>query len=108
MLRRIILRRSFAGRASLDPVHLSTCSFAKIARSGGGSRAYAFDAAAAQAAAQLLVQARTRGLCLHQIPNQLADLQIAGVALAYRLELAARNAGDFAGCGITLVDPWEA
>lgn len=73
-----------------------------------GSRVYAFDAAAAQAAAKLLVQARVQGLGLHQIPNKLADLQIAGVALAYGLELATRNIGDFSGLGITLVNPWEA
>jgi predicted nucleic acid-binding protein len=71
-----------------------------------GGRVYAFDAAAAQAAARLLVQARARGLGLHQIPNKLADLQIAGVALAYGLELATRNVGDFAGLGISLIDPW--
>jgi predicted nucleic acid-binding protein len=73
-----------------------------------GSRVYAFDAAAAQAAARLLVQARTQGLGLHQIPNKLADLQIAGVAHAYGLNLATRNAGDFAGLGIALIDPWVA
>lgn len=73
-----------------------------------GSRVYAFDAAAAQAAARLLVQARAQGLGVHQIPNKLADLQIAGVALAYGLELATRNVGDFAGLGIQLVNPWEA
>jgi predicted nucleic acid-binding protein len=71
-----------------------------------GSRIYAFDAAAARAAARLLVQARSQGLGLHQIPNKLADLQIAGVAHAYGLELATRNVGDFAGLGITLIDPW--
>lgn len=73
-----------------------------------GSRVYAFDAAAAQAAARLLAQARTRGLGLHQIPNKLADLQIAGVAHAYGLKLATRNLGDFAGLGIALIDPWAA
>lgn len=73
-----------------------------------GGRVYAFDAAAAQAAARLLVQARAQGLGVHQTPNKLADLQIAGVALAYGLELATRNLGDFAGLGIPLVNPWEA
>jgi len=72
-----------------------------------GGRVYAFDAAAAQAAARLLAQARAQGLGLRQIPNKLADLQIAGVALAYGLELATRNVGDFAGLGIPLVNPWE-
>ncbi|UFZ04023.1 PIN domain-containing protein [Bradyrhizobium ontarionense] len=72
-----------------------------------GSRIYAFDAAAAQAAARLLAQARTNALPLHQIPNKLADLQIAGIARAYGLELATRNVGDFAGLGLTLINPWE-
>jgi toxin FitB len=73
-----------------------------------GSRVYAFDAAAAQAAARLLVRAKSQGLGLHQVPNKLADLQIAGVARAYGLELATRNTGDFAGLDITLIDPWGA
>lgn len=72
-----------------------------------GTRVYAFDASAAQAAARLLSLARTQGLGLHQIPTKLADLQIAGVALAYGLELATRNVGDFQGLGITLLNPWE-
>jgi predicted nucleic acid-binding protein len=73
-----------------------------------GSRVYAFDAAAAQAAARLLVHARTQGLGLHQIPNKLADLQIAGVAHAYGLELATRNVSGFAGLGLAIIDPWAA
>jgi predicted nucleic acid-binding protein len=73
-----------------------------------GSRVYAFDTSAAQAAARLLVLARAQGLGLHQIPTKLADLQIAGIALAYGLELATRNVGDFSGLGITLINPWEA
>jgi predicted nucleic acid-binding protein len=72
-----------------------------------GGRVYAFDAAAAQAAARLLVRARAQGLGLHQIPNKLANLHIAGVALAYGLELATRNVGDFTGLGIGLIDPWD-
>jgi len=72
-----------------------------------GSRIYAFDAAAAQAAARLLAQARASGLPLHQIPNKLADLQIAGIASAYGLDLATRNIGDFAGLGLELINPWQ-
>jgi predicted nucleic acid-binding protein len=71
-----------------------------------GVRVYAFDAAAAHSAAQLLSQARAQGLPLHQIPNKLADLQIAGIAAAYGLDLATRNARDFGGLGLTLIDPW--
>jgi predicted nucleic acid-binding protein len=72
-----------------------------------GVRVYAFDAAAAQSAARLLAQARAQGLALHQIPNKLADLQIAGIAAAYGLDLATRNTGDFAGLGLSLIDPWR-
>jgi toxin FitB len=72
-----------------------------------GSRIYAFDAAAAEAAARLLAQARASGLPLHQIPNKLADLQIAGIASAYGLDLATRNVGDFSGLGLALINPWE-
>lgn len=71
-----------------------------------GSRVYAFDAAAARSAAHLLAQARAQGGALHQIPNKLADLQIAGIASACGFQLATRNVNDFAGLGLTLVNPW--
>jgi toxin FitB len=73
-----------------------------------GARVYAFDTPAAQVAAHLLVQAKARGLGLHQIPAKLADLQIGGIASAYGLSLATRNVGDFQGLGLTLENPWEA
>ncbi len=72
-----------------------------------GARVYPFDAAAAQAAARLLVQAREGGVALHQLPAKLADLQIGGIASAYGLSLATRNTGDFDGVGLTLIDPWS-
>ena len=31
---------------------------------------------------------------------------IAATARAYGLAIATRNSGDFAGCGIRVVDPW--
>ena len=73
-----------------------------------GTRIYAFDAAAAHSAALLLAHARGQGHALHQLPNKLADLQIAGIALAYGLPLATRNIRDFDKLGLTLVDPWDA
>jgi predicted nucleic acid-binding protein len=69
-------------------------------------RVYAFDAAAADAAANLLSTARAAGLSLHQLPSKLADLQIAGTAAAYDLTLVTRDAKDFSGLGLKLVDPW--
>ncbi len=71
-------------------------------------RTYAFDSAAAEAAAQLFDSARKSGLALHQVPAKLADLQIAGIARAYGLELATRNIADFRDLGISLLDPWSA
>lgn len=71
------------------------------------ARVYAFDAAAAQTASRLLVLARAQGLGSHQLPQKLADLQIAGIAASYGLQLATRNVGDFAGLGIELINPWD-
>jgi predicted nucleic acid-binding protein len=72
-----------------------------------GARVYAFDTPAAHAAAKLLESARARGLGLHQVPEKLADLQIAGIASAYGLELATRNVADFRGMRLSLINPWE-
>jgi predicted nucleic acid-binding protein len=71
-----------------------------------GRHVYAFDTAAAYAAARLAERARAQGLSIHQIPAKLADLQIGGIASAYGLLLATRNIGDFQGLGLELVDPW--
>jgi predicted nucleic acid-binding protein len=54
-----------------------------------------------------IAQARAAGSGLHQIAAKLADIQIAGIAAAYRLDLATRNVGDFEGLGLTLIDPWR-
>lgn len=71
-------------------------------------RTYAFDDAAARAAAQLLERARSRGRGAHQLPEKLADLQLAGTASAYGLSIATRNVSDFAAFGIELINPWKA
>ena len=72
-----------------------------------GARVYAFDTLAAQAAARLLATARSQGSGLHQIPAKLADLQIAGIALAYGLMLATRNVVDFQALGLSVENPWD-
>lgn len=71
-----------------------------------GPRVYAFDVAAARAAASLLERARTQGFGLHQLPAKLPDLQIAGIAAAHGLSLATRNTSDFSGLDLALIDPW--
>jgi len=99
-----------AGLALLDAGRRKDVLHNAIARTirRFGSRIYAFDAAAAQSAAQLLAQARAQGLALHQIPGKLADLQIAGITSAYGLALATRNVDDFEGLGLMLINPWTA
>ena len=72
-----------------------------------GPRVYGYDAQAAHASVKLLEQARAQGLGMQQIPAKLADLQIAGIAMAYGMALATRNTRDFDGLGLTLIDPWQ-
>jgi predicted nucleic acid-binding protein len=99
-----------AGAVLLDPGRRREAlehAIARVIRRFAG-RVFAFDAAAAEAAAKLLGAARAGGLGLHQLPAKLADLQIAGIAAAYGLDLVTRNVRDFAGLGLTLVDPWTA
>ncbi len=72
-----------------------------------GPRVYPFDSAAAYAAVRLSEIARANGLGLHQLRQKFADLQIAGIAAAYGLDLATRNVADFDGVGLTLIDPWQ-
>ena len=69
-----------------------------------GGRVLPFDRAAAQACAELAARRRQAG---HRVDT--ADLQIAAIALARKLEaIATRNARDFADCGVPVIDPWRA
>lgn len=61
-----------------------------------------YDEAAADACARIMAQRRTLGR-----PVQLADAMIAGIAHSRGATLATRNLRDFAGCGLTLIDPWQ-
>lgn len=109
VLSSITIFELMAGVALLEPGRRRSTLGNAIARTirRFAGRIYAFDSAAAEAAAGLLAQARSQGLGLHQIPAKLADLQIAGIATAYALTLATRNGGDFSGLGLRLVNPWD-
>lgn len=65
-------------------------------------RLLAFDSAAAKAYAIVAAARRAAGR-----PIAEADCQIAAIARAHDAQVATRNVGDFAGCGVGIVDPWR-
>jgi len=66
-------------------------------------RVVPFDETAAQAAGRIAAARRKIGR-----PVEVRDLQIAGIAIAYRAKLATRNIRHFEGLGVELIDPWNA
>jgi predicted nucleic acid-binding protein len=66
-------------------------------------RVLAFDERAAREFARIVAERRMRGR-----PIPFADAQIAAIARANRATLATRNTQDFEGCGVSVVNPWEA
>lgn len=68
-----------------------------------GSRIYAFDRAAAEAAGDLSGLSSGFGR-----PMPRMDAQIAGIASVYGLTIVTRNISDFSGTGLDLHNPWTA
>ena len=66
-------------------------------------RVLAYDAPAARLAAGLSARRKLAGRSI-----DLADTQIAGIALAHGATLATRNIRHFEDAGIDLIDPWNA
>ena len=64
-------------------------------------RVLPFDSAAAQAYAVIAAARRAAG---HPISH--ADCQIAAIARTVGASVATRNASDFEGCGIDVINPW--
>lgn len=62
-----------------------------------------FDDAVAYRYAALRASRRGEGR-----PISAFDAQIAAIALAAGASLATRNVADFEGCGVKLIDPWNA
>jgi hypothetical protein len=76
-------------------------AFAAFLAQGFAGHILVFDSACAAASAEIRVQREQAGR-----PIAFADAMIAGTAAAHGARVATRNGGDFAGCGITLDNPW--
>jgi len=61
-----------------------------------------FDREAARAYAVIAAERRAAGRPISQF-----DCQIAAIARAHRASVATRNTGDYEGCGVAVIDPWE-
>lgn len=80
-------------------LNAATAMFAEDFR----DRILAFDQSAAVAYAEIAANRRRAGRPISQF-----DAQIAAIAFSRGATLATRNATDFEGCGILIVDPWHA
>lgn len=65
-------------------------------------RVLSFNRAAAVAFSEIFVARRQAGR-----PIGTVDCQIAATARSRNAAVATRNAADFAGCGITVINPWS-
>ena len=74
-----------------------------ILREDMAGRILPFDSAAAQSYAVIASARRAAGRPIMQ-----ADCQIAAIAHAQGAPVATRNTPDFEGCGIDLINPWNA
>lgn len=68
-----------------------------------GGRILAFGADAARPYAQIAVERRRAGR-----PISHFDAQIAAIARSAGAALATRNVADYEGCGVKVLNPWEA
>ena len=78
-----------------------TAEIEAMLRDDFGGRILPFDSLAAQVFAVLASERRQTGKPISQ-----ADAQIAAVARSRGAALATRNASDFEGCGIEVINPW--
>ena len=75
---------------------------ATLLSQGFVGRIYGFDLDAAAAYGDLLAMRRRAGLSASGF-----DLLIAAIAHTRNLTVATRNIGDFEGCGLRLLNPWD-
>ena len=79
-----------------------TASIDAMIKEDFAGRVLPFDSAAAKTYAAIAADRRAAGR-----PITEADCQIAAIARALGASMATRNVGDFEGCGIKIVDPWQ-
>ena len=65
-------------------------------------RVLPFDSPAAKAFAAIVADRRRSGR-----PIAIPDAQIAAVARSRGASVATRNVGDFEGCGVEVINPWD-
>ena len=65
-------------------------------------RIFAFDQRAAEIYGDVAARAEQSGARLN-----IADGQIAAIALVHRMRVATRDVGDFKASGVSVVNPWE-
>ena len=66
-------------------------------------RVLAFDSPAARLCGEICAARQRAGR-----PISFADAQIAAIARSCDARIATRDGGGFAGCGVTVVNPWKA
>lgn len=64
-------------------------------------RIFAFDERTAEIYGDIVAEAEQQGQRLN-----VADAQIAAIALAHRMSVATRDTGDFENTGVTIINPW--
>ena len=74
-----------------------------VLREDFAGRVIPFDRQAARAYAEIASTRRAAGRPIHY-----ADCQIAAIARSVGASVATRNVRDFEGCGIDVINPWDA
>jgi predicted nucleic acid-binding protein len=77
--------------------------FNSFASRGFANRIFDFDVAASEAYGDIVVARERAGRRLEGF-----DVLIAAIAKSRGLSIATRNIGDFEGCGIEVISPWDA
>ncbi len=80
---------------------LETAARAMFSEDFGG-RVLPFDTAAAGSYGEIFAARRRVGL-----PTATLDLMIAAIAVARGASVVTRDGSGFAGCGLTVINPWE-